>query len=83
MQEKSTEEYAVYPNPIQKGENLIINSSNLSQIEVYNVLGKRELSIKIELNNTKISTSSMEKGMYFDRLYSREEGIFNQKIIIE
>lgn len=59
------ESLSVYPNPINKSEELFINttSQDVKQVTIYNVLGKKMLQ-KNEIKNS-IDISSLKSGFYF------------------
>lgn len=71
--------FFVYPNPVNKGEKLILNSKvNITSIDVYNFSGQ-----KIEsTNNNFLSTSTLDKGIYFIKI-SSDKGSVNKKVIVQ
>ncbi len=59
----------IYPNPVSDKINIIPNGVNISQVELFDLQGKR---IKIDLNNASntINIESLKTGIYFLKLKS-------------
>jgi len=72
----------ITPNPIV--ENLFINTtmSNLSRIDIYNVLGVKVFSEEINTNNA-INISNLKTGVYFVKINSSNEKLYFMKKIIK
>ncbi len=72
----------ITPNPIV--ENLFINTtmSNLSRIDIYNVLGVKVFSEEINTNNA-INISNLKTGVYFVKINSSNEKLYFIKKIIK
>ncbi|MDA9234309.1 T9SS type A sorting domain-containing protein [Polaribacter sp.] len=72
----------ITPNPIV--ENLFINTtmSNLSSIDIYNVLGVKVFSEEINTNNA-INISNLKTGVYFVKINSSNEKLYFMKKIIK
>lgn len=68
----------IYPNPANNFIN-ISTTENISNVEVYNIVGKRVLSIK-NLQNNQVDISNLASGMYMLRL-TNGTSIATKKII--
>lgn len=72
--------YVMYPNPAPKGQNVVINSkSDISYIEIYNILGERIISERTSI----ISTEMLLKGSYLINIYFEDGKSISNKLIIE
>ena len=61
--------FKFYPNPVEN--NLTINSkTEISSIEVFNVLGQTVLKSSPNTNNTKLNMSQLNSGAYFVKVVS-------------
>lgn len=69
--------YKIYPNPVQKGNVLNIESNNNLSWEVFDLTGKR-IASGFDTKNNSISTADWEVGMY---ILVIEEN-FSKKIIV-
>ncbi len=72
----------IYPNPIK--ENLYVNSNtvNLSDIEVFNLMGIKVLSKNIDPNTTSVNLVNLKAGIYFVKINSLDGNLhFMEKII--
>lgn len=79
--ENDPQNLTISPNPVI--ENLFINTTitNLTRIDIYDVLGKRVFSKEIDSSNT-VNLSSLNRGLYFVKIYTRNEKLnFVKKII--
>lgn len=82
--DRSEETYIMYPNPVEKGAKVMINSiNNIKAIIVYNLLGKRENITMPKSKNAKISTSEMRKGIYFVEVYFENGNMSNSRLIVK
>lgn len=61
-------ESTVFPNPSANGWNINTPNTKIKSIEVYNLLGKRVVSKKVDANNTTISTDGLASGIYIARI---------------
>ncbi|WP_040254003.1 endonuclease [Psychroserpens mesophilus] len=59
--------FKVYPNPVNNILHIDLNSSKETQIEVYNVLGKRVISKTIH-NSSTLNTEQLTDGIYILRV---------------
>lgn len=69
-------EINVYPNPARNVIN--IDGTNISIVEMYNLVGEKVLS---SINKNSIDVSSLDKGIYFIKI-KQGENIFTKKISI-
>ncbi len=71
--------FSLYPNPVNKGEKLLFNSSEvITSIDVYSFSGQKILSS----DSNFLSTSNLDKGIYFVHVNSAK-GSINKKVIIQ
>lgn len=71
---------SVYPNPTNKIVH-ISSKNTISKIQLFNIIGKKVLETKTLINNT-LDVSILNKGVYFLKVYSTENKIATQKLII-
>jgi len=57
----------VYPNPVNNLLHIKLNTAKQTQVDIYNVLGKRVIS-KTIYNSEIISTQNLSSGIYILRL---------------
>lgn len=69
----------MYPNPIE-GNTLYINSNKKLKAEIYNVLGKKILSVNVDSINNKIDVGFLYSGVYIIKL-SSVSGSVTKKLI--
>jgi hypothetical protein len=73
----------LFPNPNNSGQVTISNSISLSEIAVYDVLGKRVKRIEAnEKNNQTINISDLNNGVYIVRLTANSGAVESKKLII-
>lgn len=63
----TTSEFNVYPNPTSNNWNIESNNT-INTVNVFDILGKRVISVAPNTNMVKISTSDIKAGMYFARI---------------
>ena len=68
----------VYPNPVESGR-IIQLSSEVKQVEVFDITGK----VKLSSNNSIISTDGLNKGIYILRMYTKAGGVQTQKLTVK
>lgn len=71
----------IYPNPATSNIN-IKASSAITQLEMYNILGKKVLSKKNDTQNLSIDVSNFAKGMYLIKAKT-DDYLVTKKIIID
>ena len=81
---KSSNVVSIYPNPSSTGRITVTNSTLLSGIEIYDVLGKRVKQILIDTAESKhhISLNDLNKGVYILRLTTPSGNTESKKLII-
>lgn len=70
----------VFPNPATNVLN-VTASSNISLVEVYNMMGQKVASFDANDTNTQINASALTNGIYMLRI-NTENGTVNQKVTI-
>jgi hypothetical protein len=69
---------SVYPNPLEQGEFIFLNSDiEIKKIELYDVSGH----LLFFTSDKKFETSNFEKGLYYLKVISVNE-VFNRKVLI-
>ncbi|WP_197429317.1 galactose-binding domain-containing protein [Winogradskyella endarachnes] len=61
------EEFKVYPNPTNSVWN-ITSSTQINIVEVFNVMGKKIITIQPNANETSIDATSLNSGIYFVKI---------------
>jgi hypothetical protein len=69
----------VYPNPVQAGNEVRINSNNINQIEVFDISGKLVHTTR----NSIIPTVGLSEGMYFVRIVTQSGAVSTQKLMVK
>ncbi|MFB9052989.1 endonuclease [Formosa undariae] len=69
----------VYPNPMEDLLNIAMPNGEVSQVDIYNILGKLVLSKTIQ-NSTSISTQNLQSGVYILRVTQNNKTI-NKKLV--
>ncbi len=74
----------IYPNPAVNEINIhFTENQNVESISIYDVLGKRVFTKKIEASESKITLNpNLSKGVYFLKIES-DKGMLSEKIIIK
>ncbi len=80
----STDDFTIsninmYPNPVKNSLNINLNYPNQTQIDIYNVLGKKVIS-KVIYKSDIINTEQLSSGMYIVRIKQNETTI-SKKLI--
>lgn len=70
----------IFPNPANSILNINANS-NISKVEVYNLLGQNVMTVSVNDINTNINTSNLTAGMYMLKLHT-DNGVVNQKFTV-
>lgn len=73
------EDIKIYPNPI-KGNDLFIKTTQITQIKIYNIIGKLVLSKILNSSNNKVDISKLDKGVYLIKIVSQNK-ITTKKVI--
>ena len=72
--------FGVYPNPTDNYWTFNSNNMNVLTVEVFDVLGKKVISVQPNSVNFKINASSLNTGMYFARVKT-DNGITTLKLV--
>jgi len=72
------DEFAVYPNPVRKGQKLYL-SSVASQIELFDLSGKQMISLH---NTSVIETGALGIGLYIVRIHTLDGTIQTKKLVV-
>ncbi len=78
--EKTTSNLNVYPNPANDYITLFFEENSETEVEVYNLSGKLEISGLIDYNSQVVDVSNLPAGIYFIKSRS-ENGIKTSKFI--
>jgi hypothetical protein len=74
------EVFKTYPNPTRDSWTIATKSEVMTSIEVYNILGKRVLSMAPNASEVKIDGSSLTTGLYFAQIKSAN-GVSSIKLV--
>lgn len=74
-------ETIIYPNPTSTILN--IDSKNIEQVSIYNLVGQTIFSKNYSLDFTKIDVSKFERGIYFIKIHCKEQDAYVQKLILK
>lgn len=70
----------VFPNPANNVLNVNANS-NITLVEVYNLMGQKIAAFDVNSNSTQINTAALTSGVYMLKI-NTENGVVNQKVTI-
>ncbi len=70
VNELSSSEFKVYPNPSNGVWNIVSNNQEITSINVYDVLGKQVLTLNPNTQNVSIDASNLQSGLYFAKVNS-------------
>ncbi|APX99801.1 endonuclease [Lacinutrix venerupis] len=79
VNEINLSEFKIYPNPI-KGNLLNIEVKQNTRFEIYDILGKKILKGNVTPTNSKVSVSTLNKGVYILKL-NTPNGSITKKLI--
>jgi hypothetical protein len=72
VEETTTNNVKVYPNPITDFVNITTNSNNMS-VKIYSIDGKMIENQVVNSNNLRISTDNFNSGIYFVQVESNNQ----------
>lgn len=73
----------IFPNPANTGQITFNNVQQLSQITIYDILGKNVKTVSINNSNDEIvDISNLNKGMYIAKLINNSGAVESRKLII-
>ncbi len=70
---------SMFPNPVRTNQ-ITIQSQLETQVEIYNILGKKIVSATVSPNQNKLDVSSLNAGVYLVRL-TNKNGAITKKLI--
>jgi Secretion system C-terminal sorting domain len=77
------EKLIIYPNPVHSELRIMNEGLKIETVKIYNVMGERVFNFSVkQLDNVTIDVSSLPSGVYFIRVQTDNNKLFNQKIII-
>lgn len=71
---------SIYPNPVKNTLNIKLQNPKDTQIDIYNILGKKVLSNTINKTNNTINTEQLSSGLYIIRI-QQDEAVLSKKLI--
>lgn len=72
----------LYPNEISSSFTIDVrNNSKISQVSIYNILGKNLSNNIVKISNTEYDISSLSAGMYIARIFDESGNSVTKKII--
>ncbi|KGL62776.1 T9SS type A sorting domain-containing protein [Polaribacter sp. Hel1_85] len=74
---------SLYPIPANHQLNLKNLSNKVSKIEIFNLLGKKLITSKIEKTNLSINTSNLASGMYLVKLSDINNVSASKMIVVQ
>jgi len=82
IDQKKTENYKVFPNPVTQNILQIESQDVINSIQVHNISGQLLLSKKTDTKAAKINVSSLKSGVYI-LSFETEKGLYHQKIQVQ
>ena len=70
----------LFPNPASSVLNIEADGRNISNIEVYSILGKRVLSAK---NTNSINVSTLSRGVYITKIFGDDSSVSTKRFVKE
>ena len=65
-------QFKLYPNPVQDELNIVTAFTDVTTIEIYDVIGKHIKSSAIKSENTRINTTEFPQGMYLYQIADKK-----------
>lgn len=72
----------IYPNPVEHGNDLVIWTGNVSDLELTDLSGKMVYKNNTVTGNIKINTSDLRKGIYFAKVISENGQTKIRKVVV-
>jgi Secretion system C-terminal sorting domain len=82
VEDKKINTSTIYPNPTKNSWNIKTQSAAISEISIFDMLGKKVMSLQPNSNETLIDGSNLEKGLYLSQI-TTETGVETFKLIKE
>ncbi len=73
---KSTE-VKLFPNPATTAINMLVSNEEATNVEIFDITGKKVSSTTLENKKAKISTESMSNGMYFYSIVDKDKKVLS------
>lgn len=64
----NTSNFEVYPNPTNSNWNITTNNQIISSVKLYNVVGKKIMTLSPNSNATTIDSDDLKPGLYFAKI---------------
>ena len=74
---------SLYPAPANNQLYINNNDNIVSKVEIYNLIGKKLISVNLSKNNQAINTSSLSNGIYLVKLSDENNISASKKIVIQ
>jgi len=81
---KNTDEFAVYPNPFKASLSIEINEApviGLTELRIYNTIGKEELYTTLNDRITTLETSNIPSGLYYYKVLVNNKIVQSGKLV--
>ncbi|NND11540.1 MAG: T9SS type A sorting domain-containing protein [Flavobacteriaceae bacterium] len=73
-------DFKVYPNPANNVWNIQSNNTNITSVQVFDMLGKNVMSVSPNSSSVKLDATTLPEGLYFARI-SSESGTKSVKLV--
>ena len=80
VERNEIKDLAVYPNPTTSKWVITTLSEKVKSVEVFDMLGKKVISLNPDSREVIIDASNLAKGMYVTKI-SSEEGVSTRKLV--
>jgi hypothetical protein len=76
----TTSEFKVYPNPTNNDWNIRANGQDITSVQIFDILGKNVMSVTPNSDSVKLDASGLPAGLYFAKMTS-ESGTKSVKLV--
>jgi len=73
--------FSIFPNPAD--DYLQIIGNYIHEIALYNIVGQMVENVTVNDNHCRITTSNLNSGIYFIKIYSTDNQVYTRKIVIK
>jgi hypothetical protein len=80
--EKPVTSFSIYPNPTTNYVNINLSELEKAELEIHNVLGKKVVKQQVYGGANRLELDHLPAGVYFCKLYSNQQLIGEEKLII-
>lgn len=77
----SRELFNAYPNPSQNIWNIKAENKTITNVDVYDVLGKKVLTIAPNAQNAVIDGTNLNQGLYIARIHAQDGGVNSIRLV--